>query len=101
MFRYLAVIYTAFIIIGFPYPSSAASFMMCGQRADVVTKLKQNYEETPASIGITKSGEVIEVFTSKTRTFTILMTKADGLSCLLSAGESWEALPKTLVGAKI
>jgi hypothetical protein len=101
MFRYLAVIFTVLIIGGSPYPSSAASLVMCGQRADVATKLKQNYEETPASMGITRNGEIVEVFTSKTGTFTIIMTKPGGLSCLLSEGGTWEELPKTLVGAKI
>jgi len=32
-------------------------------------------------------------------TFTIILTRPNGLTCVMAAGENWEDLPKRLTGA--
>lgn len=63
----------------------------CAAHDDVVRKLADRYGEVRTSIGLHKSDSVVEVFTSaRTGTWTIVVTGADGLACLLAAGQRWE-----------
>jgi hypothetical protein len=65
----------------------------CAAHADVVRKLADRFGETRTSIGLHKDDAVVEVFSSAaTGTWTIVVTGADGLSCLLAAGRDWEQL---------
>ncbi len=57
------------------------------------------YNEHPVSMGLAFNGTVIEVFlNSETRTFTIVMNRPNGLSCLVAAGKGWQDVePKPLL----
>ncbi len=74
---------------------------MCGERGAVVTSLEKTYSETPVSMGLASNGAIIEILASPSGTFTIILTRPNGLSCVMAAGENWEDLPKRLAGAKI
>lgn len=63
---------------------------MCGQRGTVVGSLEKNYSEVPVSMGLAVNGSVIEVLASPSGSFTIIMTRPSGLSCIMAAGEKWE-----------
>lgn len=76
----------------------AAAQTICGERADFLTQLQKRHGETPSSIGLSSSGQVLEVLTSKEGTWTILMTSPQGRTCLVAAGEAWENLPKVALG---
>ncbi len=98
MVRFI-VIFVGVLLIGLStLPSKAQAQMACGQRTDVVSKLQKGYSEAPVSIGLASNGSVIEVFVSEVGTFTIVMTRPNGLSCLMAAGENWESLPTRTVG---
>lgn len=59
-------------------------------RADVVEKLSAQYAETQTAVGVTQQGGVVEVFTSKDgSTWTLVLTKPDGTSRVIAAGETW------------
>ena len=50
-------------------------------------------------MGLANSGGVIEVLSSKTgESWTIIITMPDGNTCLIAAGENWEALPNIIRG---
>lgn len=66
-------------------PSPAAAKVKCGPRAAIA--------EYPVSTGLLKNGNMIEVFVLKTGAFAIIMTRPDGLACLMEAGKNWEDLP--------
>jgi hypothetical protein len=91
---------TAFLLIGFtPQSLAAQGQVMCGKRGDVIAKLENKFSETRVSIGLANSGAVIEVYASKAGTFTVLVTRPDGRTCLVAAGEHWENLkPRRLTG---
>ena len=74
-------------------PGSAGAQMVCGERSVMVDGLLKNYAEAPVSIGLASNGSVIEVFASPDRSWTIVMTRPNGLSCVVAAGEGWEDLP--------
>lgn len=67
--------------------------LSCAKRDEMVKVLAQRYGEEPRAIGLASPSAMIEVFASKAGTWTILLTRPDGASCVLSAGESWEEHP--------
>lgn len=76
----------------------------CADHATVVERLATGYGETRQSIGLGSNNEVVEVFASlETGTWTIAVTPAGGLTCLVASGEAFqqltEALPNTDQGA--
>ncbi len=63
-------------------------------RAEVTEQLSSRYSKTPGAMGLTSKGAVIEVFSGSDGTiWTIVMTKPDGMSCVVATGEVWENVP--------
>ena len=66
---------------------------MCNKRDIVLELLAKKYNEAPVAAGITNAGTLIEVLTTeKGETWSILVTKPNGISCLVSSGEGWMAV---------
>lgn len=81
------------LLTAFTLPSAAWAQMACGDRERIVGQLAKKYGETPQSIGLGRNQGVVETFASdKTGTWTIILTTPEGRSCLLAAGEGFEAL---------
>jgi hypothetical protein len=71
--------------------AEAGEGQVCAERAKVVKKLFDRFGETLKSVGMHQDDAVIEVYSSDdTGTWTILVTRTDGTSCLLAAGQRWE-----------
>lgn len=63
----------------------------CGARADVISALKDNFEEHRIASGISPKGFLVEVFSAEEgKTFTVLATRPDGYSCVLGYGIDWQ-----------
>lgn len=63
----------------------------CAERSRVITRLADRYGETLQSLGLNQSSGVVEIYASdSTGTWTILLTRPDGVTCLLASGQSWE-----------
>lgn len=77
--------------------SEVSAQSICGDRANFVDQLQDQYGETPTQIGLASDGTVLEVLTSKSGSWTIIVTRPDGISCVVATGESWETLPKVSV----
>jgi hypothetical protein len=72
----------------------------CGPRAEVLKQLSAKYHETPVAIGVASSGaSVLEVVASSDgATWTALVTRANGMSCVVMSGEGWQThTPQLLV----
>ncbi|MDC0659237.1 hypothetical protein N6L27_14635 [Leisingera sp. SS27] len=71
-------------------PALAAS---CGDREVMTQKLESGYSERLTAGGLQKSrpeATVIEVWSSdETGTFTVLVTHANGISCVVATGSSF------------
>jgi len=65
--------------------------MTCGTRSFVAKQLERRYAEQTTGVG-TVGPNLLQLYTSKDGTFTIVVTRADGTSCLLLAGENWRAV---------
>jgi type IV secretory pathway TrbL component len=81
------------LALGASSPTQAAS--MCGNRADFIKALNDKYQESGKAIGIAGQVNLVEVFASKSGTWTILFTTPQGKTCIIAAGSSWEDLPPT------
>ena len=99
MVRYLTAIIGALLIGWGAFSSSAQAQPICGERRAIVATLEKTYSETPVSMGLAGNGAIIEILASPSGTFTIILTRPNGLTCVMAAGESWEDLPKRLAGA--
>lgn len=71
--------------------SAASAQAVCGKREDIVKQLEEKYGETRNGMGVQQGRGVVEVYSSaETGSWTILVTNARGMSCLMAAGEAWE-----------
>lgn len=72
-------------------PAQAAP---CADRAAILAELAANYAERPASRGLSVNGLVVElVLAPDGRTWTLLATNPAGITCVITAGEAWQAAP--------
>lgn len=70
--------------------SPAAGQVVCNTRDAVLERLATKYQEFPVAGGVTNSGGLVEVFTTPDgRTWSIIVTLPNGMSCLIAAGEGW------------
>ena len=83
------------LLIFLAVPASAAP--QCGPRADILKFLATKYNETTRVVGLAGDA-VIEVHASDSGTWTITMTTANGVTCLLASGSAYDAIPPGVAG---
>lgn len=87
----------AFVLVLVTPNDAPAQAPSCAPRAVVVDRLADGYGETRQSIGLGARGAVYEVFASiETGTWTITVTSANGLTCLIASGQAFESLADAL-----
>jgi hypothetical protein len=72
--------------------TSASAEAGCDSRSKIISALDQEYREAPIGIGLTQNGRVVELLVSRKGSWTLLATGPTGMSCLIAAGENWEAM---------
>ena len=87
-------ILTTLALVAVPGPLLAQ--VNCAERDAVVDRLETGYGETFAGGGLQSSSQIIEVWASEDQgTWTILMTRPDGMSCIMASGTDWrKGLPQ-------
>jgi hypothetical protein len=81
-----------------PVPVEAQT-ALCGKRTAIVDALKTKYNETRQAMGIVGTDSVVELYISEAGTWTMLVTSASGLTCVMAAGHSWDGTPTLASGA--
>ncbi len=77
--------------------SAPAQAQNCAPRERVLERLARSYGETRQSVGLGANNAMVEVFASPdSGTWTILVTTAEGITCLVASGEAFEALAEAL-----
>ena len=77
--------------------AQAQSAQACAPRDQVVERLASKYGETRQSMGLGSNNAVMEVFASlDSGSWTITVTTADGLTCLVASGQAFEELAEAL-----
>lgn len=90
----------ALLITASPARSQISAPLICRERAEIVETLKERFQETQQAIGLSSNGVLIEVFVSKAKTWTIIVTQTGGRSCLVAAGKDWADIPQIYMGKK-
>ena len=69
----------------------------CGERTAVVERLASGYGEARQSVGLAANNSMIEVYASDaTGTWTIVVTTAAGMTCLVASGTNYQLVAETL-----
>ncbi len=78
-------------------PAFGQSGPNCAPREMVVDRLASKYGETRQSMGLGANNAVVEVYASETSgSWTIIVTSASGLTCLVASGQAFEELAEVL-----
>lgn len=68
-----------------------AQAAQCGKRDVVIDRLASHYGETRRAMGLASGNGIIELYASEEDgTWTITVTRPDGITCLLGAGNAFE-----------
>ena len=73
-----------------------AATPQCAGHEDMVKVLATRYSEAPKAVGLVNENRVVEIFVSRTGSWTILVTRPGGTACILAAGQDWEEVPLDL-----
>lgn len=81
----------AFFLALIPLSSwPAQAQQVCDTRQNVLAQLRADYGEVPVALGVAASSAVIEVLAAPGgKTWTIIITHAPELACVLAVGTDW------------
>jgi hypothetical protein len=80
-------------------PPQAGATPACHSRGDLTEMLQQKFSEQPSALGLQADGQLVEVFVAKDGvSWTIVLTRPDGWSCIVAIGQNWESLPEPING---
>lgn len=83
---------------GLPTQVAAQNTSPCGPRALVIERLAEKYGEHARALGLDTNNGMVEVFANMdSGSWTITVTSAQGLTCLMASGQSFETLQQDLV----
>jgi hypothetical protein len=68
-------------------PAGAAA---CASHGDVRSILSDRHQETAKGVGLLSDSKILEIYTSEDGSFSIVVTTADGNTCVVAVGEAWE-----------
>lgn len=85
-------------IVFLPICASAAEKLACGERAKIVETLEAKHKEVELARGLVTSSQLVEIFVSPQKSWTILVSFPNGSSCVMAVGEAWDQLPVALSG---
>lgn len=90
MFKRIIVSALVFGAVAVAPPAKAQQAASCGDREKIVDVLQKKHGEAPIGAGLAGETAVVELWSSeKTGTWTLLITRTDGVACLLAAGDAW------------
>lgn len=95
--RLLRRLLAATCLLAVASPASAAR--LCLPHSDIAELLDVRFSEARIAGGVASGGGLIEVFSSADgATWTIVVTSPQGMSCVVSAGESWHSKKAIALG---
>ena len=65
----------------------------CPPHDQAVAQLNERHNEWRIGSGISRWGNIVELFISEAGTWTILVTRPEGSSCVVASGGDWESEP--------
>lgn len=75
--------------------ASSAESRLCGDRDQVIAQLQSVHGESRQNVGLQPNARVMETFANpETGSWTIIVSLPTGMSCLVAAGEAYQAEAK-------
>jgi len=83
--------------------AAAAATISCLPRKVVVHALNNDFQEYQVGLGLEKGGQLVEIFVSEKnngltpaqKSFSVLITYQNGISCVIAAGKNWQYIGAT------
>ena len=94
MTRFLSALVAVFLWV---VPAGAQG-ELCRPRAEMVSFLFDRFSEEPRAFGMIDQRALMTIYVSNSGTWTIVVTKTDGVSCIVAAGGLWEEREITIPG---
>ena len=94
--RNIRLMFVMVFLVIMAIPISAQVY--CGPREQFLASLAKQYHEQPTAIGLASGGTIIELLSSPSGSWTLLSTRANGITCALLVDEAWENIPLQLNG---
>ncbi len=64
---------------------------ICAQRSVIIERLESGFHESYQGGGLQSATSLVEIWSSQeTGSWTMLLSKADGTSCVIASGTSWQ-----------
>jgi hypothetical protein len=76
----------------------AAEAAQCGPRDLVTGSLNQQFQESRQAIGLSGQAMIVELFVSASGSWTMTGTNPRGVTCVIAAGEAWQAEKPKVIG---
>ena len=91
---FVRTVLTAAILGVWGLSAPAMAQGLCEKREVIVVKLKEMYNESHVASGLESASKMVEIWTGNSGSWTILVTRASGISCVVASGSSWLELSK-------
>ena len=75
------------------WPAKADASIQCASHAKMTAFLIEKYNEAPRANGTINSTNIMEMYVSMQGSWTVLLTRNDGLACIVAAGQNYEDVP--------
>ena len=73
-------------------PPVQAQTVNCMPREALIESLQMKFGESLTGGGLQNAQQLLEIWSSETTgSFTVLITRADGVSCVVAAGKHWNS----------
>ncbi len=64
---------------------------LCAERSVITDRLESRFHETYQGGGLQSTTSLVEIWSSdETGTWTLLLSRADGTSCVIASGQNWQ-----------
>ena len=71
----------------------------CSPHDAGIKSIEDQYGETITGRGLHENGMMVEMLVSQSGTWTLVVTRPDGLSCIAGAGDNWETVKPKAPGS--
>lgn len=80
-------------VVALAPPAHAQSALTCQLREKLVRTLENRYNESLDSMGLQGPQLLLEIWSAEdTGSFTVLLTKPNGISCIVASGNNWQKI---------
>jgi hypothetical protein len=76
--------------------ATPAAALQCGTHDAITITLAERYGESRRALGLAQNGVLMELYAAQSGSWTITITRPDGITCLVAAGENFQSLAEAL-----